>query len=141
MIETAGPFEMFGAGYRVSEAVFAGFLRHIPAISTLKVTVLMMAREDTRALPRIGLSIGRCRTISFRMLRPNNHGLIGQWRTFVGWQPHEKSAQTRQGRAQIMAVDHHVDHAMFLQEFGPLEPVGQVLADRLLDHPWSGETP
>jgi hypothetical protein len=43
VIETAGPFDMFGAGYRVSEPVLAGFLRHIPAISTLKVTVLMMA--------------------------------------------------------------------------------------------------
>jgi hypothetical protein len=43
VIETTGPLDMFGAGYRVSEPVFAAFLRHIPAISTLKVTVLMMA--------------------------------------------------------------------------------------------------
>ena len=43
VIETTGPFDMFGAGYRVSEPVLAGFLRHIPAISSLKVTVLIMA--------------------------------------------------------------------------------------------------
>jgi hypothetical protein len=43
VVGITGPFDMFGAGYRVSEPVFSAFLRHIPAISSLKVSVLMMA--------------------------------------------------------------------------------------------------
>ena len=33
----------------------------------------------------------------------------------------------------------HVDHPVFMQVFGALEPLGQFLADRILDHPLACE--
>ena len=42
-------------------------------------------------------------------------------------------------RLQLMAVHHHVDHAVLLQIFGALEAVGQLLADGLLDDARPGE--
>ena len=38
-----------------------------------------------------------------------------------------------------MAMNDHVDHAMFEQIFGALEAFGQLFADRLLDHPLAGK--
>src|SRR3712207_9329123 len=49
------------------------------------------------------------------------------------------AARPSQGWTQVMAVHHHVDHAMVLQELGSLESVRQVLTDRLADHPWPGK--
>ena len=82
---------------------------------------------------------GRCRTVSFMMIQPVIRRGIRRRPDPISRQSHKKAAQARQCRARIMAVDHHVDHAVFLQELGPLESVGQVLPDRLLDHPSSGE--
>ena len=42
LLETEGAFDMFAGGYRVAAPVIGGFLRHIPGISTLNVTVLLM---------------------------------------------------------------------------------------------------
>jgi hypothetical protein len=42
LLETEGAFDMFAGGYRVTAPVIGGFLRHIPGISTLNVTVLLM---------------------------------------------------------------------------------------------------
>ena len=36
--------------------------------------------------------------------------------------------------AQLVAMHHHVDHAVLLEIFGALEALGQLLADGLLDH-------
>src|SRR5215510_15079214 len=41
--------------------------------------------------------------------------------------------------AQFAAVHYGVEHAMFEQEFRALKPLGQLLADRLLDHARAGE--
>src|SRR5215468_2315987 len=41
--------------------------------------------------------------------------------------------------AQRMAMNHHVDHAVVMEIFGTLEPVGKLLADSLLDNAWPGE--
>jgi hypothetical protein len=91
-------------------------------------------------LQRVALVNGRCQTGSVMKIRPIIRWGIGCRPDPVSRQSHKKAAQARQRRAQIMAVDHHVDHAVFLQEFGLLESVGQVLADRLLNHPRTGET-
>jgi hypothetical protein len=42
LLETEGAFDMFAGGYRVAAPVIGGFLRHIPGVSTLNVTVLLM---------------------------------------------------------------------------------------------------
>jgi hypothetical protein len=42
--------------------------------------------------------------------------------------------------AQLAAVHDGVEHAVFEQEFGALEPLGHLLADRLLDHTRTGES-
>src|SRR5690606_27439551 len=42
--------------------------------------------------------------------------------------------------AHPAAIDDHVDGSVVQQEFAALEPVGQLLADRLLDDPGAGET-
>lgn len=41
-LEIEGAFNMFAGGYRVAAPVIGGFLRNIPGISTLRVTVLFM---------------------------------------------------------------------------------------------------
>ena len=47
----------------------------------------------------------------------------------------EKTRQARHGRLQLVAMHHHVDHAVILEILGALEAVGQFLADGLLDDP------
>jgi hypothetical protein len=42
LLETEGAFDMFAGGYRVAAPVIGGFLRHIPGISSLNVTVILM---------------------------------------------------------------------------------------------------
>ena len=42
-------------------------------------------------------------------------------------------------RAQIVAVHHHVDHAMLIEIFRALEALGQLLANGLLDHARAGK--
>jgi hypothetical protein len=42
LLETEGAFDMFAGGYRVMAPVIGGFLRQVPGISTLNVTVLLM---------------------------------------------------------------------------------------------------
>jgi hypothetical protein len=42
LLETEGAFDMFAGGYRVTAPVIGGFLRRIPGISVLNVTVLLM---------------------------------------------------------------------------------------------------
>lgn len=42
LLEVEGAYEMFSGGYRVSASVTGGFLRRIPAVSTLNVTVILM---------------------------------------------------------------------------------------------------
>src|ERR1700722_13880107 len=44
-------------------------------------------------------------------------------------------AQPRQRRAHFRPRNHHVDHAMLLQEFSALKTLGQALAHGLLDDP------
>ena len=51
----------------------------------------------------------------------------------------EEPRQARDGRLQVVAMHHHVDHAVILQVLGALEAVGQLLADGLLDHPRPGK--
>ena len=51
----------------------------------------------------------------------------------------QHAAQLGQRRAQLVAMHHHVDHAVVEQIFGSLEAVGQLLADGLLDHARAGE--
>jgi hypothetical protein len=41
---------------------------------------------------------------------------------------------------QLMAMHHHVDHAVILQIFGALKPARQFLPDGLFDHARPGET-
>ena len=36
-------------------------------------------------------------------------------------------------------MHHHVDHAVLVQVFGALESIGQLFADRVLDHPLAGK--
>jgi hypothetical protein len=42
LLEIEGAFGMFAGGYRITAPVIGGFLRHIPGISSLNVTVLLM---------------------------------------------------------------------------------------------------
>ncbi len=42
LLEVEGAFDMFAGGYRVTAPVIGGFLRQIPGISTLNVTVFLM---------------------------------------------------------------------------------------------------
>ncbi len=51
----------------------------------------------------------------------------------------QQAAETGKRRAQIVAMHHHVDHAVLLQIFGALEAFRQLLADGLLDHARAGE--
>src|SRR5262249_6053152 len=53
----------------------------------------------------------------------------GGLRARLGQQP----AQICKRGPQVTAVDHHVDHAVVPEIFGPLKAVGQLLADGLLD--------
>ena len=50
---------------------------------------------------------------------------------------HEEAAEPGQRGPHIAAMHHHIDHSVFLQVLGPLEPLRQLLAHRLLDHPRS----
>ncbi|HEX2235354.1 MAG TPA: hypothetical protein VHK89_03670 [Actinomycetota bacterium] len=43
LLEITGPFDMFAGGYRVAAPVIGGFLRRIPAISSLHTTAFLMA--------------------------------------------------------------------------------------------------
>src|SRR5687767_5887777 len=65
----------------------------------------------------------------------------GKRRTFLGFEgrPRQNADQPRQDLPELMAVDHRIHHAVLLQIFRPLESLRQFLADRLLDHPWSGK--
>ena len=51
----------------------------------------------------------------------------------------QQAAQPRQRRAHLVAMHHHVDHAVVAQIFGALETLGQFLADGLLDHARAGK--
>ena len=51
----------------------------------------------------------------------------------------QQPAQSRDGRAQVVAMHHHVDHAVVAQIFGLLEALRQLLADGLLDDARTGE--
>jgi hypothetical protein len=42
LLEIEGAFEMFAGGYRITAPVIGGFLRQIPGVSSLNVTVLLM---------------------------------------------------------------------------------------------------
>lgn len=42
LLEVEGAYEMFSGGYRVAASVTGGFLRRIPGVSTLNVTVILM---------------------------------------------------------------------------------------------------
>src|SRR6202521_4501593 len=53
----------------------------------------------------------------------------------LGQQP----AQIGQRGAQLMAVHHHVHHAVLLEIFGALKALRQLLANGLLDHAGSSE--
>src|SRR5512143_121992 len=52
----------------------------------------------------------------------------------VGTLPLHMAEQPGRGVPKRPAGDHVVDLTMLEQELGGLEPLGQVLADRLLDH-------
>ncbi len=52
--------------------------------------------------------------------------------------PHEAQG-AGDGRLHLAAIDHQVEHAVLDQELAALEPVGQLLPDRLLDDARSGE--
>src|SRR5512146_1069412 len=43
------------------------------------------------------------------------------------------------GRLQLAAIGHEIDHPLLEEEFGALEPLGELLADRLLDDAGPGE--
>ena len=47
---------------------------------------------------------------------------------------------TSQGLLQLRALDHHVEKPMLQEEFAALKTLRQILADGLLDDPWSGES-
>ncbi|MDQ3985998.1 MAG: hypothetical protein M3280_05820 [Actinomycetota bacterium] len=42
LLEVEGAYDMFAGGYRVSASVIGGFLRDIPGISSLKMTIFLM---------------------------------------------------------------------------------------------------
>lgn len=42
LLEVEGAYEMFSGGYRISASVIGGFLRHIPGISSLNMTIFLM---------------------------------------------------------------------------------------------------
>ena len=42
VIETKGPFDMFAGGYRVAAWIAGGYLRHLPGLSSLNATSLLM---------------------------------------------------------------------------------------------------
>ena len=50
-----------------------------------------------------------------------------------------EQAAMRPRVAQLVAMHHHVDHAVLEQIFGALEAVRELLADGLLDYPRSGK--
>src|SRR5207253_1973238 len=52
----------------------------------------------------------------------------------------QQPEQLRQLLAHLLAVDDGVDHPVLQKELAPLEPLGQLLADGLLDHPRPGES-
>ena len=47
--------------------------------------------------------------------------------------PGEPSHRAGESRFEILSLDHHIDHAVFHEELGALEPFGQLLPNRLLD--------
>ena len=40
---------------------------------------------------------------------------------------------------RLVAMHHHVDHAVLVEIFGALEAIGKLLADGLLDHAGTGK--
>jgi hypothetical protein len=42
LLEVEGAYEMFSGGYRIAASVIGGFLRHIPGISSLNMTIFLM---------------------------------------------------------------------------------------------------
>ena len=52
----------------------------------------------------------------------------------------QEPAQPRQRRAQVVAMHHHVDHAVVFQIFRALKAFRQFLADGLFDHARAGKT-
>ena len=42
LLEIEGAYDMFSGGYRVAASVIGGFLRRVPAVSSLNMTVLLM---------------------------------------------------------------------------------------------------
>src|SRR5262249_13849537 len=52
----------------------------------------------------------------------------------------QQPAEIGNGRAQVAAVNHHIDHAVVPEMLCALEAVGQFLADGLLDDPRAGKT-
>ncbi len=51
----------------------------------------------------------------------------------------EDGHQLADGGAQVVAVHHHVDHAVVIEIFGALEALGQLFANRLLDDARAGK--
>ena len=52
---------------------------------------------------------------------------------------HQQMHQAGKRLAQVVAVNHHVDHSVVAQILRTLEPFRQPLANRLLDHTLAGE--
>ena len=101
-------------------------------------------RSSDRSM-RLGCSaVSRATMASMGVMesgRPLTRGAgIGKARARLrGLRLGQEPAQLGERRAQLVAVDDHVDHAMVAQILGPLEAFRQLLADGLLDHPRAGE--
>mmetsp|Transcript_23022 Transcript_23022/g.38983 ORF Transcript_23022/g.38983 Transcript_23022/m.38983 type:complete len:326 (+) Transcript_23022:3610-4587(+) len=64
-----------------------------------------------------------------------NHQIGGRQVTFDRWrQAHQHPNDAHQFVAHVRAARHPVQHPVIQQIFGPLKPLGQFLADGLLDH-------
>ena len=104
--------------------------------------------ESTEVMSRAIIPRNEARTATVRRRwrsRGEDYALAGsrtasrrrleRLRRRLGQQP----AQIGQRRAQLVAMHHHVHHAVLPEIFGALEAVRQLLADGLLDHARTGK--
>src|SRR5690606_32203257 len=66
-------------------------------------------------------------------------GAVGVRGAAEGGSMRQEADKPGEGFPQLVAVDHHVHHPVFEEIFGALEPLRQLLADRLLYDAGAGE--
>ena len=115
--------------FRIAEA-FAGCAA---CGSRLEIDDLGMQRQQPR---QDGVAQGQDGCLRLRRREPERRRCMaaGSSRRL-----HQHTDDAAHGLAHLVAVHHHVDHAMFQQIFGALEAFRQFFADGLLDHALAGK--